>query len=534
MLQLSYRKLKTCVFLYTAIPILIFFCGWLNVAAALIATVLLVGAVGWSLFHANDADGKQEQMQISAGVCIAVVVVALVWCFFGGQGGFVHQTSDHYIRNKIMTDLTLKEWPVTYYGGKNLLCYYIAYWMVPCGIGKASWLATGDAELAMHVSNVALLIWSTIGVTLTLLLTILLTYTKGKYYPILAVVIFVFFSGMDALGVAFDIPELREQVLRDDHIEWWAAYFQFSSNTTQLYWVYNQVVPVWPLFLCMMNERHLKDFALIGALAMPFGPFPFVGMVIFGLLRAAIDLFDAGKAKCLGDALRRMLSPQNFLSILAVVPVFGLYFTANVMSSNVSGKSGGDSTALRIHDVFTKGEAEEIGIALRLYAMFVLFEFGVYVILLLAKKQERRLTAGVAVYLLICPLLMIGAQEDFSMRVSIPGLLYLCIMMIRLVIAEMPEKGEIHSLDDLARKRTALLISSFVLAVGFATPMCEITREALQTVEMKYPDPRIEQLDMFKTFDYEHLGSMEEDSDSTNFFAQNYKESPFYKYICKH
>ena len=71
MLQLSYRKLKTCVFLYTAIPILIFFCGWLNVAAALIATVLLVGAVGWSLFHANDADGKQEQMQISAGVCIA-------------------------------------------------------------------------------------------------------------------------------------------------------------------------------------------------------------------------------------------------------------------------------------------------------------------------------------------------------------------------------------------------------------------------------------------------------------------------------
>lgn len=543
MLSISYQTLKRYALLFTACPLLFFFFGWLNVPAAFLTSALLIAMVYFAIRSQTDEDGEQNTLTISRGVFITVVLVAFLWCFLGGQGGFVHQTGDHAIRNEIMVDLTLREWPVTYYGGENLLCYYIAYWMVPCTIGKIFWFITGNAVLAMHVCNIVLLLWSTFGVVLTLLLVLMLTHTNGKYYPILAIVMFIFFSGMDTIGVAIGDEATKAVTLQQDHLEWWGLYFQYSSNTTLLYWVYNQTIPVWPLMLCMINERHLKDFAMLGALAFPYGPFPFVGMVIFGLMRAGICFVTAGKQGTAREELRLMLSPQNFLSIAAIIPVFALYFTANSMVMGEGGtavlsaagdSAAGSGTGFRLMDPLTSGDSVLIGKVIRKYLLFILLEFGIWVIILLCKKVNTPLTIGVAVYLLLTPLFQLGSKGDFGMRSSIPGIFYLCIMMIRLVVSEMPEKGEIRSLDDFARKRTALLVSALVLAIGAATPVCEITREILQTVEMAVPDPKIEELGMFQTFDYDNMGTLDNEPQDGNFFARNYQESLYYKILSKH
>lgn len=531
MLTISYHKLKYAAALFAVIPLLIFFFGWLHLPAAIILSVLLGTAFFCSVRQRKPDDGAYMSLHISWGTLAAIIFLAAVWCFLAGQGGFVHQTSDHRIRNMIITDLTLRPWPVTYHDGDNMLSYYIAYWMAPCGIGRGVFLLTGNEVLSLHFSNVCLLLQSTIGVALTLLLTVMITQTKGKAYPILAVLIFIFFSGLDTIGVALGDQYTRDIAMTTDHLEWWGLYFQFSSNSTLLYWVYNQTVTIWPLMLCLMNEKRLKDFAFLAVLAFPYGPFPFVGMVIFCLMRAVGVLSAAAKSGTLRKELQVMLSPQNFLTVLSIAPVFILYFTANGMVSNHTGNTE-VTTSFRLHDaVTTTAGTSEFWYFWGKYLLFILLEFGIYTAILLVKTKKRGLLLANAVALAVIPLFQLGTSGDFGMRVSIPGLLYICIMMIRLIISEMPEKGEVHSLDDFARKRTALMLSCFALIIGSATPFCEITREILFTYEAAHPDPTRSEL--WSKFDYDAPESLDGQNQEGNFFAQDYQSSAFYTYFCK-
>ncbi|MDE5563544.1 MAG: hypothetical protein K2I93_00180, partial [Oscillospiraceae bacterium] len=190
------------------------------------------------------------------------------------------------------------------------------------------------------------------------------------------------------------------------------------------------------------------------------------------------------------------------------------------------------TSSFRLHDAITKtAGTSESWYFWGKYLLFLILEFGVYTAILLVKNKKRGLLIGNAAALALIPLFQLGTAADFSMRVSIPGLLYICIMMIRLVISEMPEKGEIRSLDDFARKRTALMLSCFVLIVGSATPFCEITREVLFTYEAAHPDPT--RAELWSKFDYDNLESLDGQNQDGNFFAQDYKSSAFYKYLCQ-
>lgn len=48
--------------------------------------------------------------------------------------------------------------------------------------------------------------------------------------------------------------------------------------TTCLFWVFNQTVVPWLMTLCVLNEKSVENYALLGLLALPFGPLPFVGL----------------------------------------------------------------------------------------------------------------------------------------------------------------------------------------------------------------------------------------------------------------
>ena len=171
--------------------------------------------------------------------------------------------------------------------------------------------------------------------------------------------------------------------LQNDHMEWWADLFQFSSNTTCLFWVYNQTVPVWPIVLCLINEKHMKDFAFLALLAFPHGPFPFVGIFIFCIMKAILLIFKAQKEKTLAKEIQLMLSPQNFISSFSILPVFALYFTSNGVVSGASGEAmGGEvNTRFRLLSVFDTIKKQEDSFEktrltldfIRRYALFVFF-----------------------------------------------------------------------------------------------------------------------------------------------------------------
>ena len=63
-------------------------------------------------------------------------------------------------------------------------------------------------------------------------------YFNKKSYIFLFV--FVAFSGLDIIpGFSANVP-----IDFIYHIERWAKYFQYSSKTTLLYWVFNQAIPI--------------------------------------------------------------------------------------------------------------------------------------------------------------------------------------------------------------------------------------------------------------------------------------------------
>ena len=58
------------------------------------------------------------------------------------------------------------------------------------------------------------------------------------------------------------------------------------------------------------------------------------------------------------------------------------------------------------------------------------------------KKQlkENKMISVVFISLMLIPLFQIGYSADFAMRASIPELVYLCIMVIRRISEDLPEK----------------------------------------------------------------------------------------------
>lgn len=95
----------------------------------------------------------------------------------------------------------------------------------------------------------------------------------------MAVVYIYLFSGMDILGYYVTGIDMST-VAQSDHLEWWTK-FQFSSITTQLFWVFNQCIPAWLVTILLFLQKSNKYMAVLLAAAMLNCTLPFVGLIPF-------------------------------------------------------------------------------------------------------------------------------------------------------------------------------------------------------------------------------------------------------------
>ena len=525
-MKISYDRIRKAAVLYAVIPIIIFFFGWLSVLWAAVFSALLLAAGFFFVKSSGKRDGERTHAVISLKTLIIIGAIALLWCFLAGQGGFFHQSNDHAIRNAIFRDLIKKPWPVVY-EDDMLLSYYIAHWMPPALLGKLFYTATGSAAAGYGAGNIFLFIWSGIGVFLALLLVVILTGSKKNSHPLAAVLLFIFFSGLDIIGTF-----VTGRDNNGNHYERWAYFAQFSSVTTCLFWVYNQTIVIWLVTLCILNERSVKNFAFLGLLALPFGPFPFIGIVIICLIKAAVmsvRLIKKGKA---GTAFRNIFSPQNILSCAAIMPTYYLYYFSNAIMSNeaVYGDKQVD-VGFRINNILAEtaagGNAKDIVLMVLFYLFFVILEAGLYIAAIITYNKFKKVKTdpafiGVMAVLMFIPMFKLGSGSDFSMRVSIPPLLYIAVEFIRSFTESIPSKGEIKSLDEFVRKKPWLLAASVIFFIGSMTACTEFYREIYYTAT-----------NAETSVDYYQTESLDELEEKNNFTAKNYTYSNFYKYISK-
>ncbi len=526
-MKIGYKNLKILAVLYAFVPIIIFYAGWLNIISAVIFIALSAAAIFFFIKNASHRDGKYKSITLTKTQIIVIAAISLIWCFMAGQGGFVHQSYDHLARNTIFKNIISQKWPVTYENENTMMCYYIAHWMFPAIFGKLALFISGSTRAAYIVGNVALLFWSSFGCFIVLLLVAMITNTGKKTMFFIAIFMFIFFSGLDIVGVL--LTKKVNTITKDLHLEWWCKLrMQYSSNMTCLYWVFNQCIVPWIITLCIINETKLKNLALLAILSFPYGPFPFLGIVIICVCKAVHALCKAIKSKNLGMFFIDTFSLQNILGFLAVAPVYMLYYTANAIVASTgaaanAGKSGA-KTGFRIYDkyaeAFKNKNVSEIIYYAKWYAVFMILEIGLYAAVVLRRVKPNIVLIGTLISLLIIPVFQVGSGTDFCMRVSIPGLVYLCVNFIRVVIAEMPEWGEYGSFKNCMRHKKLLATALIIFIIGAVTPATEIKRELLGTVNTPYSE-------IMKHFDDE--GPIK----GNNFTAKNYKNSKFYKYFCK-
>ena len=217
--------------IYIALPLLFFFIGWLRwywIILSCIALFLCLFTVDGNgrlkrlIFRKKDviADADPvgaKKLVISKKLLIAVIVITFVYIIFCGIGRLWAQSSDLLWRNAIFRDIIVRDWPIFYDFYDGALCYYIGIWLPAALPAKLVYLISGSTEAAFITGNMCFLLYFGIGMVILFLLVLMhIDATKPKQV-IMTVVGFIFFSGMDVLGVLL-LETYKD--FADMHLEW--------------------------------------------------------------------------------------------------------------------------------------------------------------------------------------------------------------------------------------------------------------------------------------------------------------------------
>ena len=479
---------------FIILPIIIFLWGWTNLIISIIGTVISA-TTGVCVYKAVV---KEFTISIKKNISFWVVSVAIIllWCLFSGIGKFSYQTPDFKARNIFFHDLCYCSWPVSFdmdiqpefvrsllsdVKSANLV-YYYAWWLPVAVIVKIFNLNSLGA-------NILLQVYATVEVFLVFycLLNVL------KRYSYVALSAFILFGGYDFWIYfinKFSFPAMG-------HVEWWAEYFQYSSNTTQLYWVFNSSLPIWIITCILVILPKNKYKAAWGALSFAYSPFAAVSMVFIVLA----TMFNTISEK-LSNKIKEMFSAVNIVTSLFMLIVFGSYYLqVNIEGTSVDGW---------IFDVYPEQKLFTV------YLFFLMVEVGLYFIVIGFRAHKERFYWVTLIGLILTPFIKIGMYNDWSLKVPVPLLFLLMIIVVKR-----------YYMEDTKVKKYAILT---VLFLGYMTSMVELQRNIIGTITMSEEEYTWHVID---TFGY--IDSGEEGTDKI--FALQYlapKVDNFWsKYISK-
>lgn len=461
---------------YLLLPMLIFFIGWLKPILALILSVIAIYAGYIFVVRLRSyLPHKTVSFSIPNKVILGILLINMSLVLISGIGGIQKwQTSDWAKHNAVLESLIDHPWPVFFEIDQNMisLVYSSAYYLPSALVGKISnWT----------MANIALLIWSFIGMSLASFWYMFLV-RRTLFWVIL---IFILFSGLDGLAVAvktvcsalinsadsfqfFNLEKKEFINLSRGHLEWWAEIGTYPSNVTSLFWAPQHAIAGW--IATSIFYIYQKQSKSRGEILFPFAavilasPFVFVGLFFY-------LLFDLKtRWQIYFDKLKSILSVTNISSGLIIL-VVGLYYFSAINSPPAYVNAPGIEFGLSPLK-FYKGPVDY---ALRLF-IFLVLEVGVFVILIKffsnisEDYSEYRIFVFTSVLLLTIPLIKIGVFNDFMMRTSIPSFFILSVFLGKAVVN--------------ARGSRLIIFLGFLILFSI-NPLVEITRNIQASFSIK-------------------------------------------------
>jgi hypothetical protein len=375
----------------------------------------------------------QLTIAAAAGIC---------WTIFGGTGHFLFANPDWHIRDAVLHDLVSSPWPVGYGvldGHETLLRAPIAYYLPAAIIGKLA---------GLRVAHLAMALWTAIGATIFLLQVLSLTPSRAAIAGIVVAVV-VFFSGFDIIGCLLNYGgRFRANWNIAMHLEWWAGDYQYSSMTTQLFWVPNHALGGWLTIGLLLRDGRGTALELmlpiIVVAATLWSPLTALGVVPFVLWKVGASW-----------ALQRtpsFLNPKLWAPSLIVGLVVAAYLILDAhgipkgLTLNAQAAVGTTNNLLR-------------------QAQFFMLEAGFIGFAILAIRPSSQVVLALFILALL-PLAYFGPGNDLVMRASIPSLAVLAIGSCLALCQK--------SLNGSMSKKKWLL--ACLLIIGAVTPVQEFAR----------------------------------------------------------
>jgi hypothetical protein len=429
-------RLDRLALAYLLLPLAIFLASWFEIWAALPLLACLVYSMK-ALYFERGVGAQAAPTRLHVAVAL---VVACAWTACGGTGHLVFANADWHLRDAVLHDLVAGAWPVGYVspdGATRLLRAPLGFYLPAALVGKWAGLMAAHAAMAA---------WTAAGAAL-FLLQVLSRIPSRLGVALMAAAVIVLFSGLDIVGTLLHAPPgVTAHWDVTWHLEWWAERYQYSSMTTQLFWVPNHALCGWVAAgLLMRSPRGALEPMLpmlIVAVAL-CSPLTALGVVPFALLRA-------------GEAARRPLElahPRVWLPAAIVGLVVAAYLTL-------------DSS--RIPRSWTVGSGASALSDLARQAEFFVLEAGLVGGAILALRRSRAAVLALVVLALL-PFVSFGAANDFVMRASIPGL----------AVLAMEAAGALAEPAAAAAVQAKKMLLGALLALGAVTPFQEFARAAV-------------------------------------------------------
>ena len=457
---------------YLAIPYFIFLAGWLNQYTAILPILLVALPLITLCLKTRQSvpSLNLDQTGISVRQLGLIVVVISLIMLISGAGGIGAQDSDWKKHNALMQDLQERSWPVIYSrDGVSLpLVYMVAYYLPAALLGKLTDNTT---------AQIGLFFWTFIGLLLAVLWFLVLVRKK----PIVSLVVFLLFSGLDIIGVG--IHELLLGAPPDpwDHLEWWARNWQYSSHITQIFWVPQHAISGWImsgiLFYAMLYRPQREAYLYHISLLPLWSLFSTAGLIPFLM----VDFWATP-----GPLLTRVKQYLSFSNLcgLLIMGLLSIFFLSKFVPIPLPLKQ----PELGLIFIFPRVIDMPATMVLLLLVCFLILELGVFVIIIarhtsFTKPEMKWLFTAGLLFVTITTLFRFGRNNDLAMRGAIPTLFLAAVLFAR-VVATIPE------IKKTSRLKHGVLIG--IILIGSVTPIVEVGRhlyQISQTGLIQIPQP---------------------------------------------
>ena len=410
----TYAGFFRAALIYLSLPVLIFFLGYLKPLWATIFGIGLIVPVTLCLLDNKKRKEDRctlaaESISVKPSFVIFVSLALLVLLVLSGIGEFVFTSEDHRVRYAILNDLVHYKWPVVYDystqtnpaviaqlgNGHGALTYYLVFWMVPALVGKM---------FGLLAARIALVIWSAIGMFLVTI-GVSLMYKRASKMLFVALMLF---AGFDVIPYAIN-------VITGTATTWegWTSHLFIHGNYFQLMNVFNQSIPGWLITILLVTSGNVRSMGLLGGLMFCYSPWATIGLLPLCICKFVMSY---RQKETLKNFLKNFITPMNLIVPIICLICFGALYTSNPSATGENGLIWNfyDSPLKLIKD----------------YLFYVIFEFGIWVLLIYKKHKKDPLFWTSLLTLLILPVYKMTEANDFLMRGSLAPMFLISIYVV--------------------------------------------------------------------------------------------------------